>query len=123
MIGPNQFYRRFKGYLSTTAWQGQPEPQVKLTNNGVGQAVSILFDNSGTTNTAVFTLLDRITSGSVTTQTITVAPRQTATVQFATTGGWYDVKISLSGDSNFMQSMVGYTEGQQGLTRPPVLRW
>ncbi|MDB5766364.1 MAG: Phospholipase 4 precursor [Collimonas fungivorans] len=123
MIGPNQFYRRFKGYLSATAWQGQPEPQVKLSNNGVGQAVSILFDNSGTTNTAVFTVLDRITSGSLVTQTVTVAAKQTATLQLNTTGGWYDLKISLGGDSNFMQSMVGYTEGHQGLTRPPVLRW
>ncbi|MEO7580597.1 MAG: phospholipase C, phosphocholine-specific, partial [Massilia sp.] len=30
MLGPNQFYRSFKGYLHAEAWNGQPEPQVQL---------------------------------------------------------------------------------------------
>ncbi|MET3133848.1 phospholipase C [Oxalobacteraceae bacterium GrIS 1.11] len=123
MIGPNQFYRRFRGYLNASAWQGQPEPQVQLTNNGAGQALSIVFDNTGTTNSAVFTVLDRITAGGLATQTVTVAARQMATLQFKPSNGWYDVKITLAGNSNFMQSMVGHTEGVPGLTRPPVLRW
>ncbi|MQR01480.1 phosphocholine-specific phospholipase C [Glaciimonas soli] len=123
MIGPNQFYRRFQGYLNATAWQGQPEPQVRLTNNGAGQPVSILLDNTGTTNSAVFTVLDRVTSTGQISQTITVAPKSSVTLSLTTTQGWYDVKITLAGDTYFMQSLVGYTEGVLGYTRPPVLRW
>lgn len=123
MIGPNQFYRRFKGYLNAAAWNGQQEPQVQLTVDGATQSVNILFDNRGTTNTAVFTLLDRITGNAGASRTITVGPGQSTAIAYAATNGWYDLKITLAGSGNFMQSMVGRVEGLPGLTRPPVLRW
>ncbi|NRR28968.1 phospholipase C, phosphocholine-specific [Oxalobacteraceae bacterium] len=123
LMGPNQFYRRFKGYLSATAWQGQPEPLVRLINKGAGQPLSIVFDNTGTSNAATFTVLDRITSSASSTLTVAVPARQSVTVAFNATGGWYDVKITLNNNANFLQSLVGYTEGVAGITRPPVLRW
>jgi phospholipase C len=123
MHGPNQFYRRFKGFLSATAWQGQPEPQVRLIDSGAGKPLSIVFDNSGTSNAATFTVLDRITSGTAVSQVVTVPARQSASIAFGTTSGWYDVQITLNNNATFMQSLVGHVEGVPGITRPPVLRW
>lgn len=122
MIGPNQFYRRFQGFLDPAAWLGQFEPEVRLINNGVGHALSLVLDNTGTNNTATFTVLDRITKSSNPSKTFVVAPKQSRTVSLSATNGWYDLKITLN-NSSFMQSLVGCIEGTPGITRPPVLRW
>ncbi|MEO7578638.1 MAG: phospholipase domain-containing protein, partial [Massilia sp.] len=87
-----------------------------------GEPLRILFDNHGTSNSAVFTVLDRITSSGVFSHTITVEAGSSALLPCIATDGWYDLQITLAGSSNFTQSMVGHVEGAAGVTRPALLR-
>lgn len=120
--GPAQFMRRFRGYLNAHAINGQPEPDVRLQTLGSGLPVAIAFSNPGN-NPVTLVVVDRIGSGATHSWSITLAGHETKTLNFPTTNDWYDYGITLSGDSNFYQSLVGHVEGTDGLSRPAVLRW
>lgn len=121
--GPNQFFRRFIGYLSAKAWNNQPEPDIQLLTNGVGQPVTINFKNT-TTVAASYKVTQRNGDNSATRNwTIAVPAGQTVTQTFPTENDWYDYGITLAGDSAFYQSLSGHVEGVPGASRPPVQRW
>lgn len=120
--GPGQFMRRFKGYLNAYAINGQPEPDVKLLTQGPGLPVTITFSNPGP-NAVTLNVIDRIGSESACRWTVSLAGNETKTLSFPTTDDWYDYGVSLSGDGNFYQSLVGQVQGRAGVTRPAVLRW
>ncbi|MBI2732355.1 MAG: phospholipase C, phosphocholine-specific [Aquabacterium sp.] len=120
--GPAQFMRRFRGYLNAFAVNGQPEPDVKLLTQGPGQPVTITFSNPGS-KPVTLTVVDRIAAGGTVNWAVTLKGKETRTLSFTTTNDWYDLGVTVNGDSTFYQSLVGHVEGRDGLTRPKLKRW
>jgi phospholipase C len=116
--GPNQFYRRFRGYCDAKAWNGQREPDIKLVTQGVGRPVALTFHNPAPAP-AEFVVTQR--NGDTRQWTVPVPAGSILGRDLPTMDDWYDYRVVLVGDDNFLQEMAGHVEGAPGLTRPGAL--
>lgn len=114
--GPNQLYRRFRGYC------GHPEPAIRLTTQGVGKPVAVAFHNI-TNGAARFRVIQRNGSSDEASRWFIDAPAGTSlTRQYPAVDDWYDLVVTLEGNEHFLQEMAGHVEGAPGLTRPRLYR-
>lgn len=114
--GPNSFYRCFAANLSATAWQNGAYPQVTVTPNPAGGAISVTVQNRAAV--ALTMNIDDYLRGTRTPQVIAANASGTFTV--ATLNNWYDVMLLVAGDTSntFVYEYCGHIEGGLSQTYP-----
>lgn len=114
--GPNQFYRRFRGY------RGRPEPSIRLATQGTGKPVTLAFHNPAD-GAAVFRVVQSNGEDEAASRRrVEVPAGGTLSREFPTVDDWYDLRVTLEGDEDFLQELAGHMEGAPGLTRPKLYR-
>ena len=114
--GPNQFFRRFRGA------GGRPEPTVRLRTLGLGMPVILIFRNPSPSAMTLGIVQRNGESEESSRWTVVLAPGGTASSEVPAADDWYDVRVTLDGNSDFLQEMAGHIEGAPGRTRPPLFR-
>ena len=84
--------------------------------------MAITFTNPGS-KAVTLNVVDRIGQGSTVKWAITLAGKETRTIAIPTTQDWYDLGITLVGESYFYQSRWATSEGRDGVSKPSLLRW
>jgi phospholipase C len=118
--GPNQFFRRFRGYCKAT--DGRAEPVVKLQTFKPGQALKLSIHNPGPAPIHIQVAQRNGEPGPPRQWTLAVAAGASLEQALPTQDDWYDYRILWIGDSFFEQELAGHLEGAIGLTRPKLYR-
>ena len=113
----NGFMREFQGSFAAAGRFAQ----IGLVEDAAGHDVQVTFKNSGTT-TCNFKLVDA-TYGDRTVLSISVPAGQTRTQAHPVDGsaGWYDLVVTLDGDTAFKVRLAGHLEGAGLDFTDPVL--
>ncbi|HAP91689.1 MAG TPA: phospholipase C, phosphocholine-specific, partial [Arthrobacter bacterium] len=91
--------------------------RVTVTADGKAPHAQFRIENTGSTGEAL-TLTDAYGAG---TQTLSLNPGQSKTVVIPTQGGWYDLRITSSGDAKLVRVLAGRLENGRQLTSDPQL--
>ncbi len=118
--GPNGYWRRYAGQSGTKA----PAAEAQLAEQVAQQAILIELSNEGEEELAFLLSMDSAYAGEgPAPRRIVVAPGKTASSRFTleATQGWYDLSVSLEGDSAFLRRFAGKVDnGSAGLTDPGI---
>jgi phospholipase C len=121
VYGPNGFVRHFGGRISDRGFPGIVHPDIQigydLENTGIRLAL-----RSNASETVAFTVTDNA-YGSITPQTVSVAPNETAKLFWSVkgSGNWYD--FSVTAENGFVRKFAGRMEdGKSHITDPKMGR-
>ena len=121
VLGPNGFHRHFTGNAMKVAAAAQPNPDVSVAYDTAGKQLVVTLTNSGVMP-AVFTVTSNA-YGPVAATTVTVVPRGQTRFNWlvSTTGGWYDLSVTVKGSPEYVRRLAGRMETGAASVSDPAM--
>jgi phospholipase C len=110
VLGPNGFHRHFTGNAKKVAAAAQPNPDVSVAYDVANKQLVVTLSNTGVMP-AVFTVTSNA-YGTTAPATMTVVARSQTKFNWmvSTTGGWYDLSVTVKGSPEYLRRVAGRME-------------
>jgi phospholipase C len=121
VLGPNGFHRHFTGNARRAVSAGQPNPDVTLTYDKAGNQLMVRLVNNGTTACSFSISANAYFDATPATQSVVARSETVITRQLATSGGWYDFSVRVTGQADYIRRFAGRMEtGAPSITDPAM---
>jgi phospholipase C len=118
VVGPNRFLRHFTGDLSVSGETAQVEAEYSTDGRGSKPKLALKLTNTGQ-KAVTFTLVsNHYDQDRATTCQVPARGHATHTIDpLATSDGWYDLTVTVSGDPSWSRRYIGHLEdGSDSIT-------
>ena len=121
VLGPNGFHRHFTGSAKKVAAEGQPNPDVSVAYDIPSRQLILTLRNSGP-SAAMFSVTPNAYSTAAPV-TVTVVPRSQTKLTWlvSTTGGWYDLSVTVKGLPEYVRRLAGRMETGTASVSDPAM--
>jgi phospholipase C len=121
VLGPNGYHRHFTGNAKKAAAAAQPNPDVSVAYDVAGKQLVVTLINNGTMP-AVFSVAPNVYSDAAPTTVTVVARGQTKfNWLVSTTGGWYDLNVTVKGSPEYVRRLAGRMETGAASVSDPAM--
>jgi phospholipase C len=121
VLGPNGFHRHFVGSAKKVAAMGQPNPDVSVAYDVAGKQLVVTLVNNGA-GPATFSITPNAYS-TAPASTVTVVARSQTKFNWlvSTTGGWYDVNVTVKSLPEYVRRIAGRMETGAASVSDPAM--
>ncbi|MDO8447184.1 MAG: phospholipase C, phosphocholine-specific [Rhodoferax sp.] len=122
VLGPNGFHRHFTGNSRRVAAAAQPNPEVRVTLDGVNGELIVELANSGSFACTFSLLANKYYA--VAPQIHKLAARSSTTLRLPLqeSAHWYDFSVRVAGQADYSRRFAGHLETGQASISDPALQ-
>jgi phospholipase C len=122
VLGPNGFHRHFTGNARRAASAGQPNPDVTINQDAAASQLVIRLANAGPVACTFACVANAYFDAAPSTHPVAARSETVITRPLASSGGWYDFSVRVSGQPDYSRRFAGRLETGAPSTSDPAMK-